>query len=481
MNATIIIAAVAAAVITGIVIAWILSASKVRTSYLQDIQRREEDLRLVSGQLSETRTELAGKVSALGEISAALSQKEGELIRQEGLVKTAEALRASEKEQYGKAMEEVRASHEKALAELKAGQEKAIEAARTALALENEKTLKAREEALKREAAETMKAITGGLNQSITEMKQSFEAQKEAQVKESTAIKTQFAETVKHLKEQTESIGSQAENLASALKGKNKMQGIFGETILENILKAEGLREGHDYEAEFWLRDKKGNLIQNEETGKHMRPDFALHFPDDTDILIDAKVSLSALADYFAAETDEARADASRRNLESIRSHIKELTSKEYQKYLVGRKTLDYVIMFIPNYGAYQLAKLEDPEVFAEAFKQNILITTEETLIPFLRLIRTAWVQMEQMENIAEIVKAAEDMVERVGIFCRYNAELEQDLEDVLDGFRKNTARLVDGKQSIVKAAYRAINHGITPPSGKNELPALSPALSPAE
>ena len=481
MNATIIIAAVAAAVITGIVIAWILSASKVRTSYLQDIQRREEDLRLVSGQLSETRTELAGKVSALGEISAALSQKEGELIRQEGLVKTAEALRASEKEQYGKAMEEVRASHEKALAELKAGQEKAIEAARTALALENEKTLKAREEALKREAAETMKAITGGLNQSITEMKQSFEAQKETQVKESTAIKTQFAETVKHLKEQTESIGSQAENLASALKGKNKMQGIFGETILENILKAEGLREGHDYDAEFWLRDRKGNLIQNEETGKHMRPDFALHFPDDTDILIDAKVSLSALADYFAAETDEARADASRRNLESIRSHIKELTSKEYQKYLVGRKTLDYVIMFIPNYGAYQLAKLEDPEVFAEAFKQNILITTEETLIPFLRLIRTAWVQMEQMENIAEIVKAAEDMVERVGIFCRYNAELEQDLEDVLDGFRKNTARLVDGKQSIVKAAYRAINHGITPPSGKNELPALSPALSPAE
>ena len=481
MNATIIIAAVAAAVITGIVIAWILSASKARTSYLQDIQRREEDLRLVSGQLSETRTELAGKVSALGEISAALSQKEGELIRQEGLVKTAEALRASEKEQYGKAMEEVRASHEKAIAELKAGQEKAIEAARTALALENEKTLKAREEALKREAAETMKAITGGLNQSITEMKQSFEAQKETQVKESTAIKTQFAETVKHLKEQTESIGSQAENLASALKGKNKMQGIFGETILENILKAEGLREGHDYEAEFWLRDKKGNLIQNEETGKHMRPDFALHFPDDTDILIDAKVSLSALADYFAAETDEARADASRRNLESIRSHIKELTSKEYQKYLVGRKTLDYVIMFIPNYGAYQLAKLEDPEVFAEAFKQNILITTEETLIPFLRLIRTAWVQMEQMENIAEIVKAAEDMVERVGIFCRYNAELEQDLEDVLDGFRKNSARLVDGKQSIVKAAYRAISHGITPPSGKNVLPALSPTLSPAE
>ena len=399
-------------------------------------------------------------------------------VRKDAQLRTSEALRESEKAQHERAMDEVKAGHEKAIAELKEGQQKAIDAARTALALENEKTLKAREEALKQEAAETMKTITGGLDRNIQEMKAAFEAQKKSQAEESSAIKTQFAETVRHLKEQTDTIGNKAETLASALKGQNKMQGIFGETILENILQAEGLREGHDYDAEFWLRDRKGNLIQNEETGRHMRPDFALHFPDDTDVLIDSKVSLSALADYFDAETPEERADAARRNLESIRSHIKELTSKEYQKYVEGRKTLDYVIMFIPNYGAYQLAKQEDPDVFAEAFRQNILITTEETLIPFLRLIRTAWVQMEQMENITEIVKAAEDMVERVGLFCRYNAALENDLQKVLDGFRENTNRLVDGKQSIVKAAYRAIGHGIAAPDGKNTLPALNAPLS---
>ena len=399
-------------------------------------------------------------------------------VRKDAQLRTSEALRESEKAQHERAMDEVKAGHEKAIAELKEGQQKAIDAARTALALENEKTLKAREEALKQEAAETMKTITGGLDRNIQEMKAAFEAQKKSQAEESSAIKTQFAETVRHLKEQTDTIGNKAETLASALKGQNKMQGIFGETILENILQAEGLREGHDYDAEFWLRDRKGNLIQNEETGRHMRPDFALHFPDDTDVLIDSKVSLSALADYFDAETPEERADAARRNLESIRSHIKELTSKEYQKYVEGRKTLDYVIMFIPNYGAYQLAKQEDPDVFAEAFRQNILITTEETLIPFLRLIRTAWVQMEQMENITEIVKAAEDMVERVGLFCRYNAALENDLQKVLDGFRENTNRLVDGKQSIVKAAYRAIGHGIAAPAGKNTLPALNAPLS---
>ena len=431
MQNIVILAIAAAVIIVALVLAWIISANRSRVSFLKQ-----------------------------------LSQKDEELIRKDAQARTAEALRASDKEQY-----------EKTLAELKAGQEKAIEAAKNALVLESEKILKAREQALKEEAAETMKAITGGLDQNIKDMKEAFEAQKKTHAEESSSIKTQFAETVRHLKEQTDTIGNKAENLASALKGKNKMQGIFGETILENILKAEGLREGHDYEAEIWLRDKKGNIIQNEETGRKMRPDFALHFPDDTDILIDSKVSLSALSDYFEAETDEQRADASRRNLESVINHIKELTGKEYQKYVVGRKTLEYVIMFIPNYGAYQLAKQEDPEIFAKAFSQNVLITTEETLIPFLRLIRTAWVQKEQMENISEIVDAAQNMVDRVALFCEKNAEVEHTLEVALKKFKDNSARLNTSPQSIVGAAWKAVNHGIKQPAG-HILPQLGPAAA---
>ncbi|MBO4340151.1 MAG: DNA recombination protein RmuC [Bacteroidales bacterium] len=377
-----------------------------------------------------------------------------EIVRKEAEAASAKALLDSERQQ-----------HEKALKDLKESQEKAIEAARTALALENEKTLKAREESLKKEAAETMKSITGGLDKDIRDMKEAFDAQKKTHAEQSSSIKTKFEETVKNLREQTESIGTKAETLASALKGKNKMQGIFGETILENILKAEGLREGHDYDSEFWLRDKKGNIIVSEETGRRMRPDFALHFPDDTDVLIDSKVSLSALSDYFEATDDAARSDASRRNLESVRSHVKELTSKEYQKYVQGRKTLDYVIMFIPNYGAYQLAKQEDRDLFAWAFEQNVLITTEETLIPFLRLIRTAWVQKEQMENISEIVDAAQNMVDRVALYCEKNAEVERTLDTAMKKFRENSARLNDSPQSIVGAALKAVNHGIKKPS----------------
>ena len=367
-------------------------------------------------------------------------------------------------------LETERAQHERALADLKAGQEKAIEAAKSALALENEKALKEREESLKKEAAETMKVITGDLNKDIKEMKEAFDAQKKTHAEESSSIKTKFEETVKNLKEQTESIGSRAEDLTNALKGQNKMQGIFGETILENILKEEGFVLGRDYDAEFWLRDAKGNIIANEDTGKRMRPDFALHFPDDTEILIDSKVSLSALADWFAADTDEQRAEAAKRNLESVQSHIKELTSKEYQKYVVGRKTLDYVIMFIPNYGAYQLAKQEDRDIFSKAFAQNVLITTEETLIPFLRLIRSAWVQKAQLDNINVIVDAAQDMVDRVALFCEKNTELENALENVLRKFHENSNRLTDGRQSIVKAARTAVEHGIKLPTA-HQLP----------
>ena len=467
MNDIIIIAIVAAVIIIAIVIAWILSSNRARAAFRSELGLKAD--------------ELGRKEEEVRSLSEQVAERNADLIRKEAEVRTAEALRESEKNHYEQTMAEIKASQEKALADLKAGQEKAIEAARTALELENEKILKAREEALKKEAAETMKTITGGLDQTIKGMTEAFEAQKKSHAEETSSIKTQFAETVKHLKEQTEAIGNQAEDLAKALKGKNKVQGNFGETILENMLKEQGFREGLDYESEYWLRDKNGNRIRNEETGKLMRPDFVLHLPDRTDILVDSKMSLTALTDYYAAETDDEREDAAVRNLESVKNHIKELTGKDYQKYVVGRKTLDFVIMFIPNYGAWQLAKMKDAGLFNWALEHNVLITTEETLVPFLRLIHGAWVQKEQMENIEGIVKAAEEMVNRVGIFCSANAALEKDLEDVLDGFKENTKRLVDGKQSIVKAAMKAIEHGVPAPTGKNALPALGPALPPEE
>ena len=166
-----------------------------------------------------------------------------------------EALRKKEEEVYAKSLSEVK----------EAGA-KAIEATKTQLALENEKLLKAREESLKKEAAETMKNITGGLDKEIQNMKLAFEAQKKSSSQDASAIKTKFEETVKAIQDEARRIGTSASDLTNALKGKNKMQGIFGETVLENILRAEGLTKGQDYDTEFYIRDKKGNIVRNEET-----------------------------------------------------------------------------------------------------------------------------------------------------------------------------------------------------------------------
>lgn len=412
-------------------------------------------------------TWLITRLSDKNSFSRKLFAGKEEVAKLQASLETSETLRSHEQTSHEKTLADLKESHEKAIAELKEAHAKNLEMTKAELALENEKMLKAREESLKKQAEETMKNITGGLDKDIKEMKDAFDAQKKTHAEESSSIKTKFEETVKNLKAQTDTIGSKADDLANALKGKNKMQGIFGETILENILQGEGLRKGHDYDSEFYLRDKKGNIVQNEETGRRMRPDFALHFPDNTDVIIDSKVSLTALADYFAAEDDNARKDASKRNLQSVQDHIKELTDKEYQKFVSGRKTLDYVIMFIPNYGAYQLAKQEDPEIFSKAFSQNVLITTEETLIPFLRLIRSAWIQKDQLENMADIVAGAQKMLDRVAIFCEEQTKVENSLENTLERLRANGKRLSEGRQSIAGAAKEVMGLGVNLSPGK--------------
>lgn len=322
-------------------------------------------------------------------------------------------------------------------------------AEKAALAAENARIQKEREESLKKEAAETFKTITGTLGEDIRRMKESFDAQKKEAAENSASIKTKFEETAKSLILQTDAVGKGAEDLAKALRGQNKMQGCWGETILENIFSAEGLLEGRDYDREV--------VIEN-----RLRPDFILHYPDNTDVIVDSKVSLGALSDYYAAQDEFSREDAARRNLRSVLDHIKELTTKEYQKHAgAGRKTLDYVVMFIPNYGAWQLAKSLSPNLFADAFKQNVLITTEETIMPFLRIIRTAWINQEQVTNLKNIVDNAAIMLDRVAEYCSYHEEVQKKLKEAMAAHEKAGTKLADSGMSIVRSAREIERLGV--------------------
>ena len=386
----------------------------------------------------------------------------------------AAALAAAKKDkvQTVRMMEE---NHRREIDRLKQAHDEAlgrqIEALKAQMTAESELVLKARQEELDKKARETFEALAGGLDRNIRDMKDAFEKNRRTQAETSQSLKDNLEHAVRNLKEQTASIGDKADNLADALKGRNKAQGNWGEVILDNLFSAEGLREGRDYDKEETLRDELGNPLLNEDTDRRMRPDFILHYPDGNDVVIDSKVVLTAMYDYYSAEDESARADASRRNLAAVREQVRKLSRKDYSRYLKpGHRMLDYVIMFVPVYSALRLAYEEDRNLWHDAYRQGVLITTEETMMPFLRMIGIAWKSHEQVANQQQIISAAETILSRVSDFCTAHARMGEKLEDAIKYYETCDRKLRERGQSIVGAANRLIGYGV-PRNMKKPLP----------
>lgn len=390
------------------------------------------------------------------------------------------------RESYERTLSEVRSGHERAICDLKEGHEKAIaelkkshedalgqqlETLKAQMAAESEKVLKAREEELDKRAKATFENIAGGLDKNIKDMKEAFEQNRKTHSETSQTLNANIENAVKNLREQTLSIGDKADNLAEALKGRNKAQGNWGEVILDNLFTAEGLREGRDYDKEETLRDEHGQILLNEDTAKRMRPDFILHYPNGNDIIIDSKVVLTAMYDYYAAEDEATKADAAARNLAAIKEQVKKLAKKDYQSYLQpGHKMLDYVIMFVPVYSALRLAYESDRNLWHDAYAQGVLITTEETLMPFLRMINIAWTSHEQVANQQQIISAAETILARVSDFCVAHAKMGKKLNEALEQYDACDKKIRERGQSIVVAANKLISYGV-PQNKKKTLP----------
>jgi DNA recombination protein RmuC len=380
------------------------------------------------------------------------------------------------RETHDNALNNLRDGYERTINELKASHEAALtqqlETVKAQVTSESEKMLKAREEELEKRARQTFEAITGGLDKNIKDMKEAFEQNRKTHTETSQSLKENLESAVKHLREQTQSIGSKADSLADALRGKNKTQGNWGEIILDNLFTNEGMREGRDYDKEETLRDEKGNVIVNEDTSKRMRPDYILHYPDGNDVIVDSKVVLTAVDDYFRAVDQAAKDDAMARNLAAIKDQVKNLAKKDYSRYLTpGRKMLDYVIMFVPVYSALRLAYEADRNLWQDAYKQGVLITTEETLMPFLRMIRIAWTSHEQVANQKQIIDTAETILARVSDFCTAHAKMGKKLEEAMDQYEACDRKIREKGQSIVGAANKLIQLGVPRNAKKSSLP----------
>ncbi len=475
---------------------WALTASVLKAR-MKAAQRREEaalkekDDALESGRRqAETRiAELSEQISVLNISHATAKERENSLEKQleearergkaeldaekAAAEKRMEELKESQSRQiaelkasHEKMQEELKAAHEKAKEEIRQAHEKAlkqqIEALRSEMSVQTEAVLKAREKELSERAEKTFKDISGDLGKNLKDMKEAFEAGRKAQLESSTTLRERFDSAVGQIEAQTKNIGSKADHLAEALRGQKKFQGCWGETILLNLLQSEGMVEGRDFDKEATLRDSLGFVVVNEDSEKRMRPDFILHFPDNNDIVIDAKVSLAAYGDWYEAGDEAAKAEAARRNTQAIKDQVSRLSKKNYSRYLLpGHKMLDYVIMFIPNYPALQLAYNEDKNIWKDAYAAGVLITTEETLMPFLRMITIAWTNVEQARNQQKIIAAAENMIDRVAEFTKSHEEMGRKLEDVRRCYDVCSDKIRNGGRSILTSARQVMDLGV--------------------
>ena len=346
-----------------------------------------------------------------------------------------------------------------------------LEMMKAQMTAESERVLKEREEELERRAKTLFENLSAGLDKDINSMKEAFEKNCMAHVASSQRMKENIDNAVRNLREQTMSIGDKADNLAEALKGRNKAQGNWGEVILDNLFTSEGLREGRDYDKEETLRDEHGNVIHNEDTDRRMRPDFILHYPDGNDVVVDSKVVLTAMYDYYSTDDEQLKADALARNLDAMKEQVRKLARKDYSRYLrPGHKMLDFVIMFVPVYSALRLAYEADRNLWQDAYDQGVLIATEETMMPFLRMISIAWKSHEQVANQQQIIAAAEMMLSRVSDFCTAHAKMGEKLEEALKYYEACDRKLRERGQSIVGAANKLISYGV-PRNPKKSIP----------
>lgn len=391
-----------------------------------------------------------------------LAQKDGRIDVLEGTVGEREKDIRELQESSAAALSDLKANHKAELDNLRQMHQEQLQTVvaqvRNELKLEYEESLKARKEELSNGNKSDIESILNPLKESIEGMKKAMKANADEHLQSTTELKTKLEQAVKDMGARTADIGAKADSLSEALSGRPKMQGNWGENMLDSILAQEGLVKGMHYTREDAREDQS-------------RPDFIFHFKegeDQKDLIVDSKVSLTAFVRYVNAETEEERTAALDEHLKSISRHIDELARKEYAKKVDrDRMFTDQVVMFMPIDQAFRLALDANPMLWQEAYAKGVLIATEQTIMPFLKILQLTWNKYQQDTNLQEIKEAAENMIERVGLFYDSYKELGKKLKLACDAYNSGVAKLEDNGKSITTAARKVMKFGVKRSKGK--------------
>ncbi len=244
-------------------------------------------------------------------------------------------------------------------------------------------------------------------------------------------------------------ITTETANLTQALKGNSKVQGDWGEMILDSILDNSNLIRGIHYDTQLNIKDADGN---------NLRPDVVLYLPEGKQIVIDSKVSLTAYADYTAAEDATERQRLLTAHIASVRQHVKELGSKEYQRLL---QSPDFVIMFVPNEPAFLTALQSDNAIWSDAYDRKVIISSPTNLFALLKLVDDLWKRNDQSKNTADIVTYGTKLYEQLVAFVTALEGVGQSLDKAQSSYNEAYKRLCTGNDNIIRSGERLRKLGL--------------------
>ena len=310
---------------------------------------------------------------------------------------------------------------------------------------------------LRQQNREAMEHVTKPISDNFAELQKAIQESD----RESAKTAASLTERLRQLGEQTEKMGQTATRLTNALRGDSKQAGDWGELVLQDLLDSQGFKRGFDYDVQDTLTDQDGFIVRNEDTGRAMRPDVVLHYPGNQDVVIDAKVSIKAYYDYVNEPNEAVKLQMLDRHVQSVRSHVKELATKDYSRYIQQPRTaIDFVIMYVPNEAALQVALARDPKLWTDAFDKKVFISSTQNLFAILRMIQIAWRQHNQTENQKKIVGLAEQLVSRIGLFAERTQKIGRDIEALSADFT-DMQKSVDGTRGILQKANEMKKLGI--------------------
>jgi len=282
-----------------------------------------------------------------------------------------------------------------------------------------------------------------GILKPLSERIKDFEKRVEETYSRESKERFSLIKEVKNLQDLNARISQDAINLTNALKGQSKVQGTWGEIILERVLEKSGLEKGREYEIQMSLKN---------EEGKRFQPDVVVHLPEGKDVIIDSKVSLTAYERFCSVEDEEQKGQALTDHIQSLRNHIKLLSDKDYQK-LENVRSLDFVLLFMPVEAAFSLAIQNDTDLFGEAFEKNIVMVVPSTLLATLRTIQNIWRYEQQNRNAQEIANRAGALYDKFVNFVRDLEEIGEKLNSTRKSYEKAHNKLSSGRGNLVSRA----------------------------